>query len=343
LNDAFKGRVNSQLESVAVEHAAHAFGDVEAVEEKHGTFLWRPPQDGVVFTVPRKYAVFIGRNQPSFCQVSSNGEQAFPSLLNGREGKGLVQQGDFWSVLHRDEVNRSSGFGYANVGAKWKKPDFCPMQSPAYDVAESLRKVFHVHGANFSRETDERMPFVLPTPEAAEAQGVKLRHAAVVLPVFPIDGKWHVALMKRTEYPGVHSGQISIPGGEVEQEDVDRFDTAMREFEEEMGVNLRQSNVVSGLSERFIPPSRFVVTAFVACLDHQPHWKVDSTEVAAVLTVPVEALLAPDALQPHSIEVKPGVKVALPAYAWEGEVIWGATAIMLTEFALAWREAVERA
>ena len=62
-----------------------------------------------------------------------------------------------------------------------------------------------------------------------------------------------------------------------------------------------------------------------------------------MLTVPVEALLAPDALQPHSIEVKPGVKVALPAYAWEGEVIWGATAIMLTEFALAWREAVERA
>ena len=48
------------------------------------------------------------------------------------------------------------------------------------------------------------------------------------------------------------------------QEDVDRFDTAMREFEEEMGVNLRQSHVVSGLSERFIPPSRFVVTAFVA-------------------------------------------------------------------------------
>ena len=67
----------------------------------------------------------------------------------------------------------------------------------------------------------------------------------MALPVFSIDGKWHVALMKRTEYLGVHSGQISIPGGEVEQEDVDRFDTAMREFEEEMGVNLRQSHVVS--------------------------------------------------------------------------------------------------
>ena len=215
------------------------------------------------------------------------------------------------------------------------------MQSPAYDVAESLREVFHVHGATFSRETDERMPFVRPTPEAAEAQGVKLRHAAVALPVFPIDGKWHVALMKRTEYPGVHSGQISIPGGEVEQEDMDRFDTAMREFEEEMGVDLRQSHVVSGLSERFIPPSRFVVTAFVACLDDEPHWQVDPKEVAAVLTVPVEALLTQDALHPHNIEVKPGVKVALPAYAWGGEVIWGATAIMLTEFALAWRVAVE--
>lgn len=185
------------------------------------------------------------------------------------------------------------------------------------------------------------MPFDRPTPEAAKAKGVNLRYAAVALPVFPVAGRWHVALMQRTEYPGVHSGQVSIPGGEVEPEDANRLDTAMREFEEEMGVDLRKSEVVEGLSERFIPPSRFVVTAFVACLDQEPHWQVDPKEVAAVLTVPVDALLAPDALRPHPIEVKPGINVSLPAYAWEGAIIWGATAIMLTEFAFAWKDAVE--
>ncbi|MBO75039.1 MAG: hypothetical protein CMD33_07180 [Flavobacteriales bacterium] len=222
-----------------------------------------------------------------------------------------------------------------------EKPDFCFMQLPAHNVAMSLRKAFGTRGEIYSRQTDERMPFKRPTPDTAKEQGIKLRHAAVALPVFPVYGKWHVGLMKRTEYPGVHSGQISIPGGEVEPDDIDRMDTAMREFEEEMGVDLRQSSLVEGLSERFIPPSRFVVTAFVACLDHEPRWHVDSKEVAAVLTVPMEALLTDDALRPHPIELKPGVTASLPAYEWEGEIIWGATAIILTEFAFAWIDAMK--
>lgn len=222
-----------------------------------------------------------------------------------------------------------------------EKPDFCFMKLSAIDAASSLRKAFQARGTVYSKRTDACMPFDRPTPEAAEAKGVALRHAAVALPVFPVAGRWHLALMKRTEYPGVHSGQVSIPGGEVEPQDVNRFDTAMREFEEEMGVDLREAEVVKGLSERFIPPSRFVVTAFVACLDHEPRWKVDPKEVAAVLTVPVDAFLATDALRPHPIEVKPGISVPLPAYEWKGAIIWGATAIMLTEFAYAWKDAVE--
>ena len=121
-----------------------------------------------------------------------------------------------------------------------EKPDFCGMPLTAKDVAWSLRNAFQAQGTAYSERTDACMPFDRPTPEAATARGVALRHAAVALPVFPVAGRWHVALMKRTEYPGVHSGQVSIPGGEVEPEDINRFDTAMREFEEEMGVNLRE-------------------------------------------------------------------------------------------------------
>jgi 8-oxo-dGTP pyrophosphatase MutT (NUDIX family) len=185
------------------------------------------------------------------------------------------------------------------------------------------------------------MPFERPTPQKAEAQGIALRYASVALPVFVKDGAWHIALMKRTEYPGVHSGQISIPGGEVEAHDADRLATALREFEEEMGVDLSQAPIVQGLSERFIPPSRFVVTPFVALLEGEPEWEVDPAEVARVLTLPVSALLDDRSMQSVPIEIKRGVRVELPAYQWDGEVIWGATAIMLTEFAMAWSHAME--
>ena len=226
---------------------------------------------------------------------------------------------------------------------KMEKPDFCCMHSSAHHIASALRKAFLQHGGVFSEQADELMPFKRPTPDDAETQGIRLRHASVALPVFPIKGKWHIALMKRTEYAGVHSGQISIPGGEVEPEDADRKDTAMREFEEEMGVDLRQSFVVEGLSERFIPPSRFVVKAFVAVLDREPQWKVHAQEVDSVLIIPIASFFAPDSLHSRPIEMKSGVIVSLPAYYWNGETIWGATAIILTEFVLAWKDAVEGA
>ena len=63
--------------------------------------------------------------------------------------------------------------------------------------------------------------------------------------------------------------------------------------------------------------------------------------MARVLTLPVSALLDDRALQSVPIEIKRGVRVELPAYQWDGEVIWGATAIMLTEFAMAWSHAMQ--
>ncbi len=215
------------------------------------------------------------------------------------------------------------------------------MMQDLTSVAQRLSQALVDHGERFSRATDKCMPFERPTPQKAEAQGIALRYASVALPVFVKDGAWHIALMKRTEYPGVHSGQISIPGGEVEAHDADRLATALREFEEEMGVDLSQAPIVQGLSERFIPPSRFVVTPFVALLEGEPEWEVDPAEVARVLTLPVSALLDDRSMQSVPIEIKRGVRVELPAYQWDGEVIWGATAIMLTEFAMAWSHAME--
>lgn len=218
--------------------------------------------------------------------------------------------------------------------------DFWGMDASARDMAEQLTKVLEAHGDACSQATDACMPFKRPTPASAIARGDAVRYAAVALPIWPVDGRWHLGLMKRTEYPGVHSGQISIPGGEVEADDRNRKATAVREFEEEMGVSLENVPLVAGLSERYIPPSRFVVTPFVACLECEPRWAIDPIEVDRMIVMPIDELLHAHALKPTPIEVQPDASVVLPAYHWDEEVIWGATAIVLTEFAHAWRHLI---
>jgi ADP-ribose pyrophosphatase YjhB (NUDIX family) len=211
------------------------------------------------------------------------------------------------------------------------------MDGSARELADRLGSVLETYGTVCSKATDACMPFKRPTPAEAIVRGEAVRYAAVALPIWKNGDQWQLGLMKRTEYPGVHSGQISIPGGEVEAKDANLEATAVREFEEEMGVSLEHVQLVAGLSDRYIPPSRFVVTPFVACLESEPRWEVDPVEVDRVLVMPVDELLRTDALKPTTIEIQPGASMTLPAYQWDEEVIWGATAIVLTEFAHAWK------
>ncbi len=161
----------------------------------------------------------------------------------------------------------------------------------------------------------------------AEASGQSIRYAAVLLALVPAAGGWSAVLMERTPHPGVHGGQISFPGGEVEPEDADRLATALREFEEEMGVAVPRSAVLGHLTPLFIPPSGFDVEAFVAVLPEAPRWHPDAREVAAVLHLP---LYPRPALQPAAVQAG-AVRLRVPSYACEGRTVWGATAILLTE------------
>ena len=110
---------------------------------------------------------------------------------------------------------------------------------------QDLANRFAEDGVSFGKMADAKMPFTRPTKSEALAQGFHVRLAAVLLTLVPSQGQWCLVLMKRPEYPGVHSGQISIPGGEVEAEDTDDLSTALREFEEEMGVMVRRDDVIA--------------------------------------------------------------------------------------------------
>ena len=157
------------------------------------------------------------------------------------------------------------------------------------------------------------------------------RNAGVLVLFYRKGEEIFIPFIRRNEYPGVHSGQISFPGGGREEHDRDITETALRETEEEIGVAKNLVNPIGRLSELFIPPSNFVVTPVVGFMEEIPDFRPDPSEVQNVLEVPLKALLHPDAVQQKEIEIFPEVRIQVPCYYIDCHVIWGATAMMISE------------
>lgn len=136
--------------------------------------------------------------------------------------------------------------------------------------------------------------------------------------------------MKRPQSMGNHSGQISFPGGVFEEGDGDLQATAFREAQEEVGLCAEQTCPVRALSWLYIPPSNFYVEPYLSVSEAVPDLNVNAAEVEYTFSIPV-ALLKSGALdQMVPIETTYG-RMKVPAYVYEGEVIWGATAMITAE------------
>ena len=157
------------------------------------------------------------------------------------------------------------------------------------------------------------------------------RKAGVLIMFYSRNGEVHIPFIKRNEYPGVHSGQVSFPGGGWEKDDKDITATALRETEEEIGVKRNLVTAIGTLTNLYIPPSNFLVTPVVAYMDGQPEFKPDPDEVDRILEVPLKELVMPGAIQEKEITIFPDVRLKVPCFYIEEQVIWGATAMMLCE------------
>lgn len=146
-------------------------------------------------------------------------------------------------------------------------------------------------------------------------------------------------LTKRQEYPGAHSGQISFPGGKAEPGETG-IQTALREAHEEIGVPVEGIEVLGTLTNFFVIPSNFMVTPVVAYSPGVPAFVRSEYEVAKILTCRVGDLLKEDAVQEKEILAAGKIRMLAPHFEMEGEMVWGATAMMLNEFRLVWREIV---
>lgn len=151
--------------------------------------------------------------------------------------------------------------------------------------------------------------------------------------VFPKEGKLHNVLIRRPEYPGVHSSQIAFPGGKQESTDRDLFHTATRESNEEVGVPEDQMQLIGELTPVYIPPSNFLVHPFVSWVEEEPTFIPDPREVARVIEYPLESLLDDEIIKVRSIKPSSvGYKINAPYFDIDQEVVWGATALILSEF-----------
>jgi len=158
------------------------------------------------------------------------------------------------------------------------------------------------------------------------------RMAAVLIPITHRAGQLHVILTKRCAYRGVHSAQISFPGGKMERGDEHLQATALRETQEELQLPGAQVELLGALTPLYIPPSNYWVHPFAAVLHNPPNiWTPQPEEVDQVLEPSLQQLLKPEIRVKREAQTSEG-KQEVPGFQLSDHFIWGATAMMLEEF-----------
>jgi len=170
--------------------------------------------------------------------------------------------------------------------------------------------------------------------ELLEARDTKKipRKAAVMALFYPkARQETHLLFILRKTYKGVHSNQVAFPGGKEELEDQNLMVTALRETHEEVGVHPNDVHVIRELTEIFIPPSNFEVQPYVGLYKAPKPFIIQESEVAALLEVSLVDFLTDSNIIVKNLKTSYATEIDVPAFKLNGYVVWGATAMMLSE------------
>ena len=181
-------------------------------------------------------------------------------------------------------------------------------------------------------------PGYRPEYELDEVMKFNPRIGGVLLLLDPHGDETSIIFTLRKQYEGTHSGQMSFPGGKREASDIDLTETALRETHEEIGVSPEQVRVIGRLSELYIPPSNFLVYPTVGVLREKAIFKKQEDEVEEIVEIPLSLFLDEKSRSKTNIKIIDHTTVEVPAYLYRGYTIWGATAIMMSEFAYILKE-----
>jgi 8-oxo-dGTP pyrophosphatase MutT (NUDIX family) len=167
--------------------------------------------------------------------------------------------------------------------------------------------------------------------------GNDARKAGVLILLYPVKKSVHTVFMQRHEYNGVHGGQISFPGGKMEPGDNDIIATAIREANEETGVDVSSVKIIGPLTPLFIPVSNMLVTPVVGWCSEKPEFCHQADEVVFLFDAELRRLLEPSTIKEKTMTIR-GFPIDVKYYDYDGNVIWGATAMMLNELLTVIRE-----
>lgn len=160
--------------------------------------------------------------------------------------------------------------------------------------------------------------------------GKNARIAAVLILLYPDKGSIHTVLIQRPDYDGVHGGQVSFPGGKNEPEDDSVIMTALREAHEEIGVDPSKVNIIETLTPLFIPVSNMIVTPVIGWIKEKPVFIHQPEEVVFLIDADLKKLLDPGIVKVKPFEIR-GEMIEVKYFDYEGNTIWGATAMILHE------------
>ena len=174
----------------------------------------------------------------------------------------------------------------------------------------------------------ERIPKDTMVPSVPETA----KKAAVLALCYPDKQELtRILLILRPPKSGVHSAQVAFPGGAVEMGDRDLLATAMREAEEEVGVRSAELNPIRSLTEIYIPPSNYLVQPYFAWTSLPQNFRPQPTEVDRIIEVPLAELLNHQNRTFCTRDTSYAGPVEVPAFRFDGHLVWGATAMMLNE------------
>lgn len=137
-------------------------------------------------------------------------------------------------------------------------------------------------------------------------------------------------LILRASYNGTHSAQISFPGGKKERNDINLMQTALRETQEEVGVDANAISIYRTLTRTYIPPSNFWVTPFMGFLNKKPDFTTNE-EVELLVEVKLTDLLDDQFLISKNLSTSYMKNIDVPCFKFNDQIVWGATAMILSE------------
>lgn len=205
-------------------------------------------------------------------------------------------------ILHRGEYNRFTDA----LGIRLKKP--LPGNKAHLKMASKVR----LKDLKFNHDTSTAIK------------------SSVLILLYPHEDKLKTVFIKRQTYDGVHSGQISFPGGRVEETDSSLIETALRESNEEVNIDPDKVNIIGTLSEMYIPPSNYLVLPVVGYQNSKPTFIPEKSEVAEIIEADIDFLFNDKLVKETLLDVR-GYKIEAPYFDVHGHIVWGATAMILSE------------